>query len=308
MRRLVEQIRQVAVVYVSRPVTLFWVGTIVLFGLLDLCCFGIGEPFHTLIYSSWLLILLNEQLSIQFAHPRSRLMPSFCVPHLILPIVGCIAIGLVLPAMLAHGHQKSTWQWMAVSSAGVLGMFTILRFPKYSWLIWGAILGPMLFGYSIFDLQFNLSPALCAAVLVAIWATIAAVLFRIAHVREDELAIQFAVARLASSQGGSTRYQRTASRALTSKIWFPTERWHDHIGGYHTFRRRRIVRLLRYGFSSTPAGIQAITTAAGYLVGGAILIYLHRDGEDDGSISTLWINDCAFSHTFPQRASRSAIE
>jgi hypothetical protein len=256
MRRLLNQMFQVVLVYMLRPRLWLWLAFLWLWGVL------MASPFSCFFYGLWLATFMNEQMTVQFAHYRARLMPGFRRAHLAVPAIFCVVMLVVVPTLVAWANGSLVTQRLAIASTGFALAILIQHYSALSWIIFIGLFGPMLFGYSITEMQLDLPPVAYTGILLFSWILIVLHFAWYEGLREDKPSYKKALAQLVwdpRSGKVTTANRRDASpfnqfvRMLHVSDW-----WHDRIDGYHGYRRPRIIHLLRYGFKENPAVLQAI--------------------------------------------------
>lgn len=298
MRRFAEQVRQVGIVYVTQIRGWVWA---LAFVLLLFVLFGLfgreTSNLSILSYANMSAIFLGtwivEQLKHQFAHSRARLLPEFNSAHLAIPLIlilfGCIG----LPTIAATMGRTSPLPYVAASSFGV-GVFLLLRLlPKLSWLI-AAIIFVIIWRENGRDTEINtpaflLNPALNIPLFVFGWLGIGCYFFKLLHLAEDDTVYrQLSDETLVVAAAGDERFTR-AKYNNTARSRSISDRWHAKLGGFHQYRKLRIVRLLRYGFGATPVEHIAIGSAIIMSIVVIVIVNIH-----DGPYSIARSTDATF--------------
>ncbi len=123
---MTKQIRQVAITYVTRPTLVEWIAY-GLFGAIYLVfCYALlsSNVSHFLVMVFPILgvmapgSLFANQLHWQFRHPRSRLIPGFRAPHVIIWASLMLLITMPLPLAALSGSTVSVWPVLCGAAVG----------------------------------------------------------------------------------------------------------------------------------------------------------------------------------------------
>ena len=192
MGRLLNQMCQIVLVYVLRPRWWLWLAFLGVWGGLSMT-----SLFFYFYCGLFLAMFLNDQMTVQFAHYRARLMPGFRLAHLAVPLAFCVVMLIVVPTLVACAGGSSVIQVLAVASAGFAMMILIQHYPALWWIIIAALFGPMLFGNSITEMQLDLPPVAYTGILLLSWIVIALHFAWYEGLREDTPSYKKALAQLA---------------------------------------------------------------------------------------------------------------
>lgn len=301
MHRLCRQLYYVGMLYVLKP--RFWLvalnsAFLLLFlaviqsgkvNLLFLCCAG-----------SMITSYVQENLTQQFLHPRSRLLPGFVLPHGIFPTLIALCAVLLITAIIGQTALSS----MAVFSVYFALILLFSRFPVVFigalWLIVGI---PLVFDWSISELTLELPPILSVSLILVSIGIVALQVRRLSHLFEDDPQYAHRLQQYGGAIGlasNSRQHQQAARDA--SAMWGATkwsDRRLDQQFRFHGYKARQVVELLQLSFGARPAIVKTIGGAVA-LVAIAILIMLRLPKDEDAEFSAqLWLLFTLFAALIP---------
>jgi hypothetical protein len=215
------------------------------------------------------VFLLTSQAKWQFCNPRASLLPGFAAPHLrVLFAIAVVVIGLA-PLSLGLAGRNALGAAAFAIAFGALLLWSIHASQGLA-----TILALALF-FSIYNDQvaaFWLDSASAtkwlpvhATFLLAGWAAIVAWLWRLGRLREEMDDYNLP----AHTQAGSaTRIERTIAARVAARQLLKSgisrricDVWHDRLASATAATTHARQRLLRYGFSATPAFVWALCMA-----------------------------------------------
>ncbi|MGD9634181.1 MAG: hypothetical protein AB7G28_11405 [Pirellulales bacterium] len=267
MRQLAEQVRQVAIVYATQIRSWIWALAVILFAFMFLAFVRADDRSLTIIplafcYSQFFGAWIVDQAKHQFAHSRSRLLPEFNVAHLIVPLAFILTGAVVCPALLAAIKHSDPLPYAAIISISMAVILLGRFFPQIAWLVAIAVISAIWLTKDS-GRETNIANALFQPVMTIPlfflgWLGIGFYFFKLCRLAEDETIYQLLSDETQKVTADGAEGQTRAKYRNAARWWAISDRWHAKIGGFHQFRRRRIIRLLGYGFSATPVELTAI--------------------------------------------------
>jgi hypothetical protein len=121
---MLAQLKQVAITYVTRPTPLEWLLYLVILPLFWTLSFVDREEPQLLgVYMCVVLAMLpalavNNQLRWQCSHPRARLMPGFCGPHLAIAWATLAVYAVAAPLIAQWNSPYSVWPFLCCAAIG----------------------------------------------------------------------------------------------------------------------------------------------------------------------------------------------
>jgi len=290
MRRLANQVQQVAIVYATSRGNWGWIGPCLLFLVLWIVLLDDSqERSDGKLTTDWMILLLfnapyaafvYDQIRQQFMHPRAKLLPNFYAAHWIVAFAICVLIGFLLPTAVALLSNTSLLPMYAIASIVSAVSMLLLVFPSAYWVFLIAFFGSQFLGYDPLRLEFVESPAICASIVAVAWLGLVVCGYWIATLGEDDSAYQHAVNSTRKVEADGSDGQTQEQFKKYARWSFLSDRWQSGVGGFHQFRRWRIIRLLRYGFWAKPIEVEAVGYALLMTVAVAWLVPKTDDAYD----------------------------
>jgi len=221
----------------------------------------IGIP---LLFGPMILVL---QAKAQFAHSRSRLLPSFAMPHLAVLAGLLVALTIAFPLTIAACCRLDPLGITALAVA----MAAPTIWAAHTNRMWGMLVGLVVFFSTMTQAGAGwwVLPSASAwpihAVILAIGVTMQAGWFwRLAQLREEmddyQTTAQWAGARKTGIEVAEQR-RAIANQMRRSKLMsWVSDAWLRRLGGYYGGNQFGLARLLRYGFGQ-PAEVQGLFMA-----------------------------------------------
>jgi hypothetical protein len=288
MARLANQLVQVLVTYATRPHT--WGSPWVPLGCVAFSLYTNSDDpqafslFTGFFVGTMFADLVRGQTRLQFAHPRSALLPGFALPHLlaVVPIAVCATV--LTPAIITLTLSGDFLFMAAVASLTFALISSQYKFihnellaPVFPTLMVVAILMAYLFVtlplWGSGNIAFT--PAGSIALIAASWAYMAANFVRLVRLRRHETAFQ-------ASQRSTTDWRLgwlVADKSWYTKKWRLSDMWNDRIGGFHQGSRLRITRLLRHGVSPWPP--ELLTAGPIAFCAACAVLFIYASGQGD---------------------------
>jgi hypothetical protein len=294
MARLANQLIQVLATYTTRPWTWgsIWVPLgCVAFALRvnrdDPQAFSLFAGFFV---GTMFADLVRDQTRLQFAHPRSALLPGFALPHLLAVVLFAVCAAVLTPAIITTTLRGELLFMAAVAS---LTFALISRQYKFIHSEHLRTVFPTLMVATIVSMYLYvamalwgsentaLTPASSITLIAASWAFLAVNFVRLVRLREDETA--YASEHSTADRRQAVRHwypQPTVfyPKRYTRK-WVLSDMWNDRIRGFHHESRQRIIRLLRHGGGALPPEFLTILFIAVAVLYSFRTIYLEKIGE-----------------------------
>lgn len=299
-----QQLKQVGTTYYTRPA--FWLlgGLSALFGFMMMMAVT-GAPKHTREDFSFMVgmaayplaILIATHAKLQFAHPRSRLMPGFAAPHLFWAVVGILLAAVGLPLLQAQStatHPLPILCWCGCLVASVVWAFHY-NSPTASLLalaIFGSFAmeaGRNFWGFSAPQAS-DSAPLYLWPMLAVAWGALATWLVRLAGLHEemDEYEFQLPLSNWDRSPRSARLEGRRFRLAERSRLWrisrWLVDWWHDRIAIRNQRGTATRQFLWHYGFSATPGYIHAVWAAVFILAMGMIMEAFAQPHAHDGDL------------------------
>lgn len=268
MQQIANQVRHVAIVYVTQIRSWVWVLAVILLVVILLGVFSSEESiqsvisyafFYAIFFGNWIV----DQGKYQFAHSRSRLMPDFAPAHLAVPIGFILAAAVALPALLAAIRQIDPLPYAAAASIAMACVLLGQFFPRLGWavvaLIMLAILLPNDSRHGIDFSSFRFGPTLNITLLLLGWLGIGFYFFKVCRLADDDAVFQRFRDETqdvpADGEGQTPAQFRSFSRGS-----YASHRWLAKIGGFHEFRRTRVIRCCGTASERRPSKSQPLAT------------------------------------------------
>jgi hypothetical protein len=283
MRQFAEQVRQVGIVYGSGRGSLGWLlgiglAVIMLYAFFRVEAGNDQSPmvlFYATMFAIWFSNLISDQVKLQFAHSRARLIPGFAGPHIAVPVALTLLATIALPLLIA---RLSLQEGLACSAMASLAIGLLLLARLYSRLF--VVFIPIYLAIWLSkDLGVSIQgrPVYSILLLICGWLGIAFYFFKLCHLAEDDTAyrkLSDETLKVAAAGGEEETRAKYRNAARWSAI---SDRWQAQIGGFHQDRTIRIIRLLRYGFGATPVEF----TAIGWAIFMTIIVgWMVHDADD----------------------------
>lgn len=295
-----EQVRQVAIIYTSQRLLLWFGGLFSVFfvplliaAALDgkgatnqspAMAFLVGMPLM------WSLIFLVGQAKSQFAHARARVMPGFLPAHLTVLVAILFLLFVGIPGIVAAASGASLLSLVAVAMAigapalwgghlnraiptfvSLGAFYTLLSgWGQRFWITEAAIYRPVHAGIAVIG-----------TALVAAW------LWRLCHITEEmddyQNVFQAMMARRTNREAIEQRRIVAMQMRRTWLMGYISDWWADRVGGYYGGGRNGLERLVRYGFNAVPIEVQGFIFAAMAL--GMTLLFMQFNFFREGPAS-----------------------
>jgi len=261
MARFANQVYQVFLVYATR--WRFWVvlgvtAPLVLNEIRDLNDTGTrGSEF--VIFPCVLMLMLYYETISQFTHFRSKTLPGFNLPHLVIPIAYTLAAAVLIPSLIAFAGAGSALHLTAIASILFGGLLWVSTIDKTLFVLVAFIY----FGVSVIAadseaprINFELNSWHYGALLGTGWLLIVSNFYRLVSSREDNSVYARWKIFDENLNPYTKRYQSPESSTKVSTWLY--ERCVLTTPRYHEGSRYRLIQLLQRGVGSVPAELQAI--------------------------------------------------
>jgi hypothetical protein len=241
--------------------------------------------------------LVRAQARLQFAHPRSALLPGFALPHLLAIVPFAVSATVLTPAIITMTLTGDFLFMAAVASATfafVSGQYKFIHsemirevFPTLAGV---AILTMSLFvGIALWgDGNIAFTPASSLTLIAASWTYMAVSFVRLLRLREDDTAFRASerstAGRRLEAAGPWAFYGLVSDLTWYTQKWLLSDMWNDRIDGYHGGSRQRLVRLLRHGYSAWPPELPAVWILA--FCAGCAILFIYSSGQSE--FPALW--------------------
>jgi len=264
MARFAKQVYQVFLVYATT--FRFWGCLIMTAIVVGISC--AGEPSEHraqmasiyVTYPCLIMMFLYSETVLQFAHSRSKVVPGFNLPHLIIPVAYSVLVGLFLPYAMALRVGGSTIKFVAIASVtlGVVLSLTAASRATVPLILLGIYVVSNLMQRSFLDLVRGLDLTLVhyLGLIFAGWAMSAFNLHRLTTIREDSR-VYLRLLNYAQQVSSSTKRGDTSQPSHQVTNWL-YERCVVTTSRFHNGNPYRLIHLLQRGVGSVPAELQAI--------------------------------------------------